>query len=66
MFGLWPVITVDSPSFEAIFSAEGFGRPTFFEQSRPGRDRFYWRRARFLFRKPGNFIYICWKKQAGR
>ena len=56
------MITFGSPSPEAIFSVEGFGRPTFFGQELPGRDRFYWQRARFLFPKTGNFVYICWKK----
>ena len=62
VFDRWVVITFGSPSPEAIFSVEGFGRPTFFGQELPGRDRFYWQRARFLFPKTGNFVYICWKK----
>ena len=62
VFGLWPVITVDSPSFEAdLFGGMGLGVRLFSNRAVRGGYRFYCDEPGSYF-GTGNFIYICLEK----
>jgi hypothetical protein len=62
VFDRWVVITFGSSSPEAIFSVEGFGRPTFFGQELQGGIVFIGNEPGFYFRKPEILFTFVGKK----